>query len=160
MDAAVQSQPLSRPEDCLTPTAAHFTIPQPPQSQDQVQASTIMDTQSLTTPTRESFRNSTAEKRSLPDEPLAPESASLAPPTSINDISRTSSQRSGLSAGAQEVEMMDEEGQVQAESDNESTAGDGEQPAKKKRSQRFFCTDYEPCNLSFTRSEHLARHIR
>ncbi|KAI5308931.1 hypothetical protein KEM55_004499 [Ascosphaera atra] len=34
----------------------------------------------------------------------------------------------------------------------------GAQP-KKKKGQRFFCTDFPPCNLSFTRSEHLARHI-
>lgn len=33
-------------------------------------------------------------------------------------------------------------------------------PQKKKKGQRFFCTDFPPCNLSFTRSEHLARHIR
>ncbi|CAK7207545.1 Up in starvation [Sporothrix eucalyptigena] len=31
---------------------------------------------------------------------------------------------------------------------------------RKKKSQRFYCVDYPPCNLSFTRSEHLARHIR
>lgn len=31
---------------------------------------------------------------------------------------------------------------------------------KKKNGQRFYCTGYPPCNLSFTRSEHLARHIR
>jgi hypothetical protein len=30
---------------------------------------------------------------------------------------------------------------------------------RKKKSQRFCCTDYPPCQLSFTRSEHLARHI-
>ena len=30
----------------------------------------------------------------------------------------------------------------------------------RRRGQRFFCTGYPPCNLSFTRSEHLARHIR
>lgn len=33
-------------------------------------------------------------------------------------------------------------------------------PSKKKKGQRFFCTDFPPCTLSFTRSEHLARHIR
>lgn len=33
-------------------------------------------------------------------------------------------------------------------------------PSKKKKGQRFFCTEFPPCNLSFTRSEHLARHIR
>lgn len=31
---------------------------------------------------------------------------------------------------------------------------------KKKKGQKFFCTGYGECNLSFTRSEHLARHIR
>jgi hypothetical protein len=53
-------------------------------------------------------------------------------------------------------------------SDGEDDGSDGEsvdddengRPSKKKKGQRFFCTDYPPCNLSFTRSEHLARHIR
>lgn len=31
---------------------------------------------------------------------------------------------------------------------------------KGKRCQRFYCTGFPPCDLSFTRSEHLARHIR
>jgi C2H2 transcription facotor len=44
-------------------------------------------------------------------------------------------------------------------SGGESTEGDPNK-FKKKKSQRFFCTDYPPCKLSFTRSEHLARHIR
>lgn len=44
-------------------------------------------------------------------------------------------------------------------SDDESVNGDGTK-SKKKKSQRFYCTDYPPCSLSFTRSEHLARHIR
>lgn len=42
---------------------------------------------------------------------------------------------------------------------------DGEAPRsptknKKKKGQKFFCKGYGSCNLSFTRSEHLARHIR
>ena len=32
--------------------------------------------------------------------------------------------------------------------------------AKKRKGQRFYCRDYPPCDLSFTRSEHLARHVR
>ena len=44
-------------------------------------------------------------------------------------------------------------------SDDESINADGTR-SKKKKSQRFYCTDYPPCTLSFTRSEHLARHIR
>ncbi|KAK6834581.1 hypothetical protein PG987_009275 [Apiospora arundinis] len=47
-----------------------------------------------------------------------------------------------------------------AGSDDESVNADGTKSNKKKKSQRFYCTDYPPCNLSFTRSEHLARHIR
>lgn len=43
-------------------------------------------------------------------------------------------------------------------SDNDTENGDAS--ARKKKGQRFFCTGYPPCNLSFTRSEHLARHIR
>jgi hypothetical protein len=46
-----------------------------------------------------------------------------------------------------------------AQSDDDSQNAD-EAKSKKKKSQRFYCTDYPPCNLSFTRSEHLARHIR
>ena len=30
----------------------------------------------------------------------------------------------------------------------------------KKKGTKFHCTGYSPCNLSFTRSEHLARHVR
>ncbi|KAJ5174690.1 transcriptional regulator family: C2H2 zinc finger [Penicillium canariense] len=44
-------------------------------------------------------------------------------------------------------------------SDHETEPGSAP-PSKKKKGQRFFCTDFPPCNLSFTRSEHLARHIR
>ncbi|OJJ61001.1 hypothetical protein ASPSYDRAFT_146176 [Aspergillus sydowii CBS 593.65] len=45
-------------------------------------------------------------------------------------------------------------------SDNESERKENVPPSKKKKGQRFYCTDFPPCNLSFTRSEHLARHIR
>ena len=46
-------------------------------------------------------------------------------------------------------------------SDNESNASKTtHKSGRKKKSQRFYCTDFPPCGLSFTRSEHLARHIR
>lgn len=35
-----------------------------------------------------------------------------------------------------------------------------DRPKKKTKGQRFYCTGYPPCSLSFTRSEHLARHVR
>ena len=53
---------------------------------------------------------------------------------------------------------VDSEGERDG-SDQETELG-GAPPSKKKKGQRFFCTDFPPCNLSFTRSEHLARHIR
>jgi hypothetical protein len=46
------------------------------------------------------------------------------------------------------------------DSDHDQDLGSTAPPSKKKKGQRFFCTDFPPCNLSFTRSEHLARHIR
>lgn len=56
--------------------------------------------------------------------------------------------------------MDESDGDDGAGSDDDSVNADGSRSNKKKKSQRFYCTDYPPCNLSFTRSEHLARHIR
>jgi hypothetical protein len=58
------------------------------------------------------------------------------------------------------IDDSDAEGGDDGGSDDESISADGTRSGKKKKSQRFYCTDYPPCNLSFTRSEHLARHIR
>lgn len=55
-----------------------------------------------------------------------------------------------------EVDVHEQE-QEKSE-DNAEQGEDGTD--KKKNGQRFYCTGYPPCNLSFTRSEHLARHIR
>lgn len=46
------------------------------------------------------------------------------------------------------------------DSEDDEEQGEEGSSSRKKKSQRFFCTGYPPCNLSFTRSEHLARHIR
>ena len=55
---------------------------------------------------------------------------------------------------------MDESDEGEDGSDGESIDGETGRPSKKKKGQRFFCTEFPPCSLSFTRSEHLARHIR
>ncbi|EXJ85134.1 hypothetical protein A1O3_05809 [Capronia epimyces CBS 606.96] len=55
---------------------------------------------------------------------------------------------------------LDEDDNDQPGSDNEAEQGETDPASRKKKGQRFFCTGYPPCNLSFTRSEHLARHIR
>lgn len=73
-------------------------------------------------------------------------------------LKREGSHRSTLSMDTtQDTEMADAKDDPEA-SDNDSNSD--EPPSKKKKGQRFFCTDFPPCNLSFTRSEHLARHIR
>ncbi|EPS45774.1 hypothetical protein H072_121 [Dactylellina haptotyla CBS 200.50] len=41
-----------------------------------------------------------------------------------------------------------------------SSATTGATKGKKKKQQKFFCEGFEGCNLSFTRSEHLLRHVR
>lgn len=72
---------------------------------------------------------------------------------------RRSSHQSMQSIGSQDIEM-DDENDDEGNSDAESVDGEPGRPSKKKKGLRFFCTDYPPCSLSFTRSEHLARHIR
>lgn len=74
-------------------------------------------------------------------------------------LSRGSSHQSTQSTGSQGVEMDDSD-DGEGNSDGESVDGETGRPSKKKKGQRFFCTEFAPCNLSFTRSEHLARHIR
>jgi len=76
-------------------------------------------------------------------------------PLGVENVDPTSEQ--------QDVEMGegdDVEGGEDEASDNESVTSDSQRPSKKKKGQRFFCTAFPPCTLSFTRSEHLARHIR
>lgn len=75
-----------------------------------------------------------------------------------------SSRLSRMSGHSRRASVSDET--IQGDSDGERDGSDHEgepgdaPPSKKKKGQRFFCTDFPPCNLSFTRSEHLARHIR
>lgn len=112
------------------------------------------------TPTKATFG-----QRPLPTSPF-PQAVQI--PESIEEKhtpKRENSQHSRKSRGdSEDVDMDDSDGENQGEdgagSDDESVNADGSKSNKKKKSQRFYCTDYPPCNLSFTRSEHLARHIR
>ena len=110
-----------------------------------------------TTPTRHSFAG-VAGQRALPDEPTTP-AQGLKLKAQDGSLKRNSSYRSDKDDLDTEMGDGDEEGEDDG-SDNDSTTSDPQRPSKKKKSQRFFCTDFPPCQLSFTRSEHLARHIR
>lgn len=116
------------------------------------------------TPTRATFSQN--QQRPLPTSPF-PQAVQI--PESIGEAQipqREDSQHSKKSrGGSEDVGMEDSDageghGDDGAGSDEESVNADGTKSNKKKKSQRFYCTDYPPCNLSFTRSEHLARHIR
>ena len=118
-----------------------------------------------TTPTRASFNTTMASQKPLPSSPF-PQAVQIPDSTPKSKVPRRgNSQHSTKSVDSADVDMDDSDGETgtiddgQA-SDDESVNADGSRSNKKKKSQRFYCTDYPPCNLSFTRSEHLARHIR
>ena len=111
------------------------------------------------TPTKATFG-----QRPLPTSPF-PQAIQI--PESIDEKSvpqQENAQHPRKPRGASEdVDMDDSDGEGPGDdggSDDDSVNADGTKSNKKKKSQRFYCTDYPPCNLSFTRSEHLARHIR
>jgi hypothetical protein len=107
-------------------------------------------------------------QRPLPSEPPSSLHAAMGIITPTNTSApkedTISSQTKDASQASDDVEMGEgDEDEIPEEddgSDNESMTSDSQRPSKKKKGQRFFCTDYPPCQLSFTRSEHLARHIR
>jgi hypothetical protein len=109
-----------------------------------------VDDPSAKTPTRNSFGGLAGQR------PLPSSRDISTTPNRDAVLTREGSHRSTLSADMQDVEMGDEDDG----SDDESVTSDTNRSSKKKKGQRFFCTDFPPCQLSFTRSEHLARHIR
>jgi len=113
------------------------------------------------TPTRHSF-GGVRGQRALPDDPPSAQATERTKREEVS-LKRGSSNRSTISGDSDDVEMAEgdaEEGAEDDGSDNDSVTSDSQRPSKKKKGQRFFCTDFPPCQLSFTRSEHLARHIR
>jgi hypothetical protein len=113
------------------------------------------------TPTRHSF-GGVRGQRALPEDPPSSQ-ATERTKREDGSLKRGSSNRSNTSGCSDDVEMAEgdaEEGAEDDGSDNDSVTSDSQRPSKKKKGQRFFCTDFPPCQLSFTRSEHLARHIR
>lgn len=155
------NNPLSAPDRVDEfPTASPMT-PRPPTAP--IESTEPLD--DVKTPTRASFgatASALASQRPLPTSPF-PESVHMPEPTATTPH-RDHSVHSRRSKESDDVDMDDSDGEAHgaddgAASDDESVDADGTK-SKKKKSQRFYCTEYPPCNLSFTRSEHLARHIR
>lgn len=99
--------------------------------------------------------NGEVEKRSN-NSPRVSNAASIGSPGRTHSREGSSVQSSVPEDNAAADSDADQDGG----SDNDAEMGDSAPPSKKKKGQRFFCTDFPPCTLSFTRSEHLARHIR
>lgn len=116
---------------------------------------------SLKTPTRNSFVGIPGQ-RPLPSSPFEPTRELSETPSTKSNLSRGQSHASAQSADVVEDVHMGEgdDDDDKDGSDNDSVTSESGRPSKKKKGQRFFCTEFPPCNLSFTRSEHLARHIR
>ena len=115
-----------------------------------------------TTPTTHDFGGIPGQ-RALPGTPFTPSDVGDTQQPAATPLNRGDSHRSVNTqrSDGSDIEMADDDAEDQEESDNESATGDSEEPRKKKKKGlKFFCTDFPPCNLSFTRSEHLARHIR
>lgn len=154
---SVNSGLLPRDRACPDTAAARPMPPDVPRNQELPPH----EGSSATTPTRSSFLPS-GGKRALPTSPFGP-SFATAPQTPARSqpgtLSRGDSHRSIQSAGSHDIDMDDSD-EGDDGSDAESVEDETGRPSKKKKGQRFFCSDYPPCTLSFTRSEHLARHIR
>jgi C2H2 transcription facotor len=154
VNTGLAPEPYNRSGEETTPTT-----PRPNTAPDNhPQPLTRLD--DATTPTRATF-SALSSQRPLPASPFpaavsVPETAEVEkePPA------RHDSQRSTKSRDSEDVDMDDSEDGQEGSDEEESVNADGTRSTKKKKSQRFWCTDYPPCNLSFTRSEHLARHIR
>lgn len=105
-----------------------------------------------------------ANHNGVPTTPERSLTAERRPDDALKNGGSEGSSRAPASGHARTSSVSDEpvHGDSEGErdgSDPEAEGGDAP-PSKKKKGQRFFCIDFPPCNLSFTRSEHLARHIR
>ena len=137
-----------------TPRALPIKSPQPQQTQR-------MEDPSATTPTRQSFGGILDQIHLVSPgltHPVFP-AQEISSPSRHATLTRESSHRSVQSSGSLDVDMDDSDEDDDG-SEGESIDGETGRPSKKKKGQKFFCTEFPPCKLSFTRSEHLARHIR
>ena len=146
--------------DATTPTTPRAPVPTPNRPPPPLPAEDT--TQSApNTPTRLSFGGMTSQ-RPLPSSPFSnsfPIQHQRLGTTRPGIANRVDSHRSAQSADSQDIDM-EESDDGDGGSDAESIDVETGRPSKKKKGQRFFCTEFPPCKLSFTRSEHLARHIR
>jgi len=79
--------------------------------------------------------------------------------TTIKD-ENTSPPRMPSTLEDEEANDRDEDRDSLEPADKSGGSGKSSGRVKKKKGTKFHCTGFGSCNLAFTRSEHLARHIR
>ncbi|OWP03861.1 hypothetical protein B2J93_3343 [Marssonina coronariae] len=135
---------------------------------------TTMAREEAQTPTRATFAAPPAPAAPAGQRPLPPASSPFIPVAAtmaaVNDehpqqhgLSRGDSQHSAQSRDDEDVDMGSGDGEDDGSDDETAGAnadGGSTSTKRKGKSQRFHCTQWPPCDLSFTRSEHLARHVR
>jgi C2H2 transcription facotor len=150
---AMASSPSNSAADvAMNPEEATPTTPRPPHGFPDMAKTTHAESEdiSLITPTRDSF----AAASSTPQPP-----AGSGDDLDLAD-SAYSLKEESIQPEASSPSRTNEGSSPDAQDHDDKIDGDAGRPTKKKKGQRFFCTGFLPCNLSFTRSEHLARHIR
>lgn len=137
--------------EVTTPTTPKAPAVQIPHSSDSKASSTPFQISNATpTPTDAS------SQRPIPDD----SSRRISTSGSSQEIAPQSMSQPSSQSSAQAEMELDGSDDDQEGSGDDTEGGDSGRPSKKKKGQRFFCTEFPPCSLSFTRSEHLARHIR
>ncbi|KAJ9133435.1 C2H2 transcription factor [Pleurostoma richardsiae] len=164
MAATFRSVNASLAPDSIKEETTVPTTPLPPTTPQQQSSPKVVD--DAKTPTRATFAaDAMSQQKPLPSSPF-PQAVQVLESLEKKTPTRGNSQHSRKSRESEDVDMDESDGEGAAGDDDvgsdgeESVNADGTRSNKKKKSQRFYCTDYPPCNLSFTRSEHLARHIR
>ena len=149
-----------------TDSQAAVMTPSPatPRANTAPKSDTTRTADDASTPTRATFTAAAAGQKPLPKDAF-PQAVQIPEATEKTKRKTESPHETPASRTRDSMEMdIDESdgegGDDDAGSDDESVSADGTRSSKKKKSQRFYCTDFPPCSLSFTRSEHLARHIR
>lgn len=114
-----------------------------------------------TSPNADSTTGDLNQRFEFPKRRLSREAAQHQSAPAVGRTSKTTDTIVGAgqatSSDNQDVEMTSPDAENAADSDTDMKSPGGR---KKKVPTKFYCTEFPPCDLAFTRSEHLARHIR
>ncbi|KAL2063907.1 hypothetical protein VTL71DRAFT_4401 [Oculimacula yallundae] len=133
--------------------------PRPSTAPSSQQLQPLMARDDARTPTRATFGMDSQITPSAPTPFVPPIPTSLKQEPLPTSLSRGDSLHSTKSRDSQGGDLDSDDSGEERSEDGASVTADGKK-RKKGDPGRFECLNYPPCKLSFTRSEHLARHVR